>query len=133
MKTNYFDFIIFADVLEHLRFPLHTLVNFRKYLKKDGKIFISVPNIANYRVRMNLLIGRFDYTEIGILDKTHIRFFTKKTIKQIINDAGLKMEKIDITPSWNSSKKLLNKLYYLITKVWKSLLGYQILILAAKK
>lgn len=133
LEKEYFDFILFADVLEHLRFPLRTLVKFKKYLKQDGKIFISVPNVANYRVRMNLLIGRFDYTEIGLLDKTHLRFFTLKTAKHLVSDAGLKIDKIDVTPSWNSSIRIINKLYYLITKVWKSLFAYHILIIASKK
>ena len=133
LKKDYFDFILFADVLEHLRFPLRTLVKFKKYLKPEGKIFISLPNVANYRLRMNLLTGRFDYTEIGLLDKTHLRFFTIKTAKQLVSDAGLNIVKLDVSPSWNSSIKLLNKFYYLITRAWKSLLGYSILILASKK
>ena len=133
LKKEYFDFILFADVLEHLRFPLRTLVKFKKYLKPEGKFFISLPNVANYRVRMNLLTGRFNYTEIGLLDKTHLRFFTINTAKQLVSDAGLKIVKVDASPSWNSSNKLLNKLYYLITKTWKSLFAYSILILASKK
>ncbi|MHA1274499.1 MAG: class I SAM-dependent methyltransferase [Candidatus Helarchaeota archaeon] len=132
LNRDYFDFILFADVLEHLLHPTRTLAKLKKYLKKDGKIFISLPNIANYRVRLNLLVGRFNYTEIGLLDKTHIRFFTIRTAKQLIKDAGLKLEGIDVAPSWNSSIKLLNKLYYVITRLFKGLLAYNILILASK-
>ncbi|MHA1377704.1 MAG: class I SAM-dependent methyltransferase [Candidatus Helarchaeota archaeon] len=132
LEKSYFDFILFADVLEHLKYPLKTLVKLKRYLKSNGRIFVSLPNVANYRVRLNLLVGRFDYTEIGLLDKSHIRFFTISTSKQLIQNAGLKLEKLDVTPSWNSSIGILNKFYYTITKVFKGLLAYNILILASK-
>ena len=132
LQQEYFDFILFADVLEHLVNPIKTLFRIKKYLKKDGRLFISLPNVANYRVRLNLLVGRFDYTKIGLLDRTHLRFFTIKTAKQLIKNAGLKLEGMDVTPTWNSSISFLNKFYYSIAKVFKGLFGYNILLLASK-
>ncbi len=83
-----FDVIIFADVLEHLVTPDKILLKIKKFLKSDGFILISIPNIAYWRIRKNLLFGKFEYTTEGILDKTHLRFFTLKSIKKMIQDCG---------------------------------------------
>ena len=83
-----FDVIIFADVLEHLAAPDKILLKIKKFLKSDGFILISIPNIAYWRIRKNLLFGKFEYTDEGILDKTHLRFFTLKTTKRMIQDCG---------------------------------------------
>ena len=70
-----FDTIIFADVLEHVLYPEEVLKFFvDKYLKSEGKVIISLPNIANWQIRLQLLFGRFNYTETGIMYKTHLHF-----------------------------------------------------------
>lgn len=98
LGRNKFDIIIFADVLEHLYDPV-TVVNFyKKYLKDNGKIYFSLPNIAVFNARIWLLLGKFNYTQVGTLDKTHIRFFTKDNIFKLLKVSGLEMEKIDFTP-----------------------------------
>ena len=76
-----FDYILFADVLEHLRDPSAVLRACTPALKESGKIIISVPNVANIIVRLSLLLGRFDYMDRGILDRTHLRFFTLKSLE----------------------------------------------------
>ena len=93
-----FDVIVFADILEHLDDPLSCLINFRKFLKKNGMVIVSIPNIACYNIRIDLLLGRFNYKDYGTLDNTHLRFFTKKTARQLIEDAGFEIMKIDTTP-----------------------------------
>lgn len=77
-----FDVIICADVLEHLSDPARVLASLLRYLGRDGLVIVSVPNIAHLWVRLQLLIGRFDYTDRGILDRTHLRFFTRKSLPQ---------------------------------------------------
>jgi len=85
-----FDTLIFADVLEHVLYPEEALDFFvNNYLKKEGKVIISLPNIANWQIRFNLLLGRFNYTETGIMDKTHLHFYTFKTAKELIEKQGL--------------------------------------------
>lgn len=84
----HFDLIVCGDVLEHLKKPDLLLSNLKKYLSADGSIIISVPNIAYWPLRMALLRGNFDYTETGILDATHLRFFTRKTIADMIKVCG---------------------------------------------
>ena len=90
-----FDVIIFADVLEHIVYPDKVLSFFIKnYLKKNGEIIISLPNIANWQVRLNLLFGKFNYSEIGIMDRTHLHFYTFKNIYEMSEKCNLKTLKI---------------------------------------
>lgn len=95
---NDFDVIIFADILEHVADPLAILKKFINHLKDKGEIIISVPNVACYNMRLALLLGQFNYKDYGLLDHTHLRFFTKKTIKRLIENAGLQIVKVDVTP-----------------------------------
>ncbi len=94
-----YDVAIMADVLEHLRSPEVVLTRVRSLLAGDGLALISLPNIAHWRPRLSLLFGRFDYTEMGIMDRTHLRFFTRKTALGMIHDAGFTVERIFIPPT----------------------------------
>ena len=89
VKDMRFDSIIFGDVLEHLRFPHNALRDAAAFLKKDGKVLFSVPNLAHGDVLLKLIDGRFDYTPLGILDDTHIHFFGKDNLPEICAEAGL--------------------------------------------
>lgn len=84
-----FDYILFADVLEHLRDPEIVLNKAKLFLKQEGSILFSVPNIAHNSVVINLINGKFDYTQIGLLDNTHIHFFTKKSLEEMLSRTGL--------------------------------------------
>lgn len=89
-----YNYIIFADVLEHLPRPDLLLLDAKKYLAKNGKIIISLPNIARFEIRFSILLGRFDYTDDYILSEDHLRFFTKKSGGQFVNECGLKVTEI---------------------------------------
>lgn len=78
-----FDYIILADVIEHLHDPEETLARLIPYLKKDGSFLCSIPNMMHISVISPLLQGRFDYTDAGICDKTHLRFFTLDSILKL--------------------------------------------------
>ncbi len=94
-----YQIILFAGVLEHLVHPIETLKLFDRNLGSRGQIYISLPNIACFYVRIGLLLGRFDpLEEGGILDKTHLHHYTLKTAKEMIQKAGLRIEKIDFMP-----------------------------------
>jgi 2-polyprenyl-3-methyl-5-hydroxy-6-metoxy-1,4-benzoquinol methylase len=84
-----FDVITAGDVLEHLIDPVRTLSEMASLLGPDGYIVISVPHIAHADVRMSLLQGKFRYTEYGLLDATHIRFFTYDGVKELAAKAGM--------------------------------------------
>ncbi len=89
--NSFFDYIVFGDVLEHIINPEKVLEVFKKLLKKDGCFLISLPNVAHASIKANLLIDNFDYTENGLLDKTHVRFFTYKTIAKFYADLNLEI------------------------------------------
>ncbi len=121
---EFFDVIIYGDILEHTRDPLFILKKFDPYLKKGGYIIASIPNITNWRIRLKILFGKFEYEETGILDKTHIRFFNLKTAKKLITNAGYKIEKIEYTG-------LASRLG-IIGKFFPNLLAYQFIIKGRK-
>ena len=93
-----FDYIVFSDVLEHVPDPLTVLKGYRKFLKKDGRVLISLPNVANWVIRLKLILGRFDYEDSGVMDRTHLRFFTFKTSQILVREAGLKVCQVSHTP-----------------------------------
>jgi len=88
-----YDYIIFADVLEHLYDPWTILLEVKYHLKDDGYILMSIPNIGHNAVIIDLLNDKFDYREVGLLDNSHIRFFTEKSLKEMIEKVGLKIHK----------------------------------------
>lgn len=93
------DVVVCADILEHTRNPKSILLAARNLLRPGGRIVISVPNIAYLSVRLKLLIGRFQYTESGILDETHLRFFTMRSIVELLVEAGYEIDEMSATPA----------------------------------
>jgi methionine biosynthesis protein MetW len=86
-----FNVILFGDVVEHTRDPLAILKESYTLLAPDGQVIVSLPNVANLRIRLGLLRGNFDYADSGILDKSHIRFFTLKTARELVHKAGFRI------------------------------------------
>jgi O-antigen biosynthesis protein len=89
LEGEFFDAVLFGDVLEHLKDPLATLLASLQHLDPSGAVVISVPNIAHADVKIALLKGAFPYAESGLLDKTHIHFFTKESLLELVREAGL--------------------------------------------
>ncbi len=94
-----FDAIVYGDVLEHLSDPLAALVALNRTLAPGGLVIVSVPNVAHLWVRLSLLLGRFDYADRGILDRTHLRFFTRRTFHTFLRQAGLEPLETRVTPA----------------------------------
>jgi SAM-dependent methyltransferase len=94
-----FDAIVYGDVLEHLADPLPAVVAVNKRLAPDGAVIVSVPNVAHVWMRLSLLTGRFDYRDRGILDRTHLRFFTRRTFLDLLARAGLRVTAFRATPA----------------------------------
>lgn len=82
------DVIVFADVLEHLPAPQSVLFSCREFLKPNGFVIVSVPNVAHWSVRSELMQGRFRYQPTGIMDATHLRWFTAESAKSLLVSAG---------------------------------------------
>jgi 2-polyprenyl-3-methyl-5-hydroxy-6-metoxy-1,4-benzoquinol methylase len=93
-----FDVILFADVLEHLADPLQVLRFYLGFLKPNGRIVVSLPNIACWDRRLALLFGHFDYSDSGIMDRTHLRFFTFRTARALLAEAGIVTLSVEHAP-----------------------------------
>lgn len=105
------DIILCLDVLEHLVNPWETVRRLDTLLKPGGQWLISVPNIRNYRIVFDLALrGRFNYTEAGILDRTHLRFFTRATAIELAESSGAKVTKVLGSETQRWQKRLLTAL-----------------------
>ena len=96
-SPGFFDVSVFADVLEHLKRPDLTLSRLRRFLSPTGVVISSIPNVAQARIRLKLLLGKFEYENSGILDLTHFHFFTLDTAKTLFEESGYEIIKIDST------------------------------------
>ncbi len=95
LPDNYFDAIIFNDVLEHLLYPWEDLKQLKPKLVNGGVVISSIPNVRYAKNLFNLLLKKnWEYKESGILDSTHFRFFTKKSIKSLFKKSGYTVQKI---------------------------------------
>lgn len=129
-KEKEFDCIIMADLLEHLYNPWDTLKKISGYLRDDGWILLSIPNIKNYQILIRLILhDEWTYSESGPLDNTHIRFFTFKEIKRLLEFAGLKIEKLRLNAPVGRKSKIFNALFF---NRMMSFWVYQYYILAKK-
>jgi 2-polyprenyl-3-methyl-5-hydroxy-6-metoxy-1,4-benzoquinol methylase len=90
-----FEVILAGDVLEHLREPGALMKALRHNLHPEGYWVISVPNIAHWSVRKELLQGRFNFTETGVMDRTHLRWFTVDTLRRMVEEAGYKVQEME--------------------------------------
>jgi hypothetical protein len=93
-----FDLIIFGDVLEHTRDPLAVMERFLPFLEDGGHVIVSLPNVAAWTVRLGLLAGNFEYAQSGILDETHLRFFTRQTTLRLVERTGLELMWVGLNP-----------------------------------
>jgi 2-polyprenyl-3-methyl-5-hydroxy-6-metoxy-1,4-benzoquinol methylase len=91
---QFFDVVLCADVIEHLRDPGAALHLVRRHLSRGGRLVLSVPNVAHFSTRIPLLFGRFDYTPTGILDETHLRLFTFRSARALVESSGFAIQRI---------------------------------------
>jgi len=140
LQGKRFDRVLLLDVLEHLRRPDRILQDCREVLKREGLLIVSLPNVANIAVRLMLLFGRFDYTERGILDKTHVHFYTRKTARRMLQENGYSIVEskqtvipfelvLSLSPR-SVLLKILNPLVAVLTRMMPGLFGYQLMFVA---
>ncbi len=103
-----FDYIIMADVIEHLVDPVGALKKVTELLNKNGKLVFSIPNMANVTTRIELLKGKFEYKDFGLLDRTHLHFYDHKEVNRVFDAAGFVVETTDCTMR-EIPEKLLSK------------------------
>lgn len=83
-----YDVLLFGDTLEHIADPAAVLRRLRSKLRDDGALVVSIPNFSNWAVRLQVLVGRFHYTDRGILDRTHLRFYTEQSVRELFTASG---------------------------------------------
>ena len=125
-----YDLVLCLDVLEHLRDPWSALKVITESIRPGGYFIASIPNITHISILSDLILrDRFDYVESGILDKTHLRFFTGTTARQLLTDARL--EVIQQKPRF--ARKTHRRLNFLTMGLFKRFFTFQTLLLATRK
>jgi 2-polyprenyl-3-methyl-5-hydroxy-6-metoxy-1,4-benzoquinol methylase len=140
LKPYRFDRIMLQDILEHVRNPKQIMRDCAALLADNGQVLISIPNVANVTIRAALLFGRFEYSERGILDKTHVRFFTRASARRFIVQCGYEIveQRATVMPielalglqAANPMMRIANRMLAIATSIFPSLFGYQLLYVA---
>jgi SAM-dependent methyltransferase len=135
-----FDFIVCADVLEHLRDPLRMLGDCRERLADNGALILSLPNSGHWYFRATILMGRFPQDDRGLFDRTHLHFYTWDGWVELFERSGFRIESFDSStiplglafPRWDGSLAIrtLERLSYVAAHMWKRLFAYQFVIRA---
>ncbi len=140
LEQTRFDRILLLDVLEHLPDPALILHQVRQLLSNDGRILVSLPNVANITVRLNLLLGKWDYADRGIMDRTHLRFFTRRTARRLLEESGYEILEAKTTvmplelvlglPPTSRLMRLISTVLRVFTTLMPGLLAYQAVFFA---
>lgn len=140
LPTTQYDLVLCLDVLEHMNDPFSFLESLSSRINENGNLLISLPNIAHWSVRFQLLFGFFEYTDRGLLDRTHLQFFTRKRARQLsIHMSGAKIrsfncsiEPVELLLPDSVSKSSfyagLSSLRYSFAQILPGLMGYQHLV-----
>lgn len=132
--NDYFDIILLPDVLEHLIEPQLALIKIKSLLKENGSILISIPNIRHYSVLKKILIkGDFKYEESGILDYTHLRFFCKKNIIDLVSKSELNITTIISSIKIYKGKSIAKIINRFTFGIFEEFLTIQYLVKTSKK
>ncbi len=126
---DYFDCILCADVLEHCKDPWSVLTKLRSFLKDDGILIASIPNLRHLVVILKIIFNRWEYEQSGILDEGHLRFFTFHTIQDMLTRTGFKLLNVHAKRSASWKSKLLNFFSFGLLKPFSI---FQYLVVAQK-
>jgi SAM-dependent methyltransferase len=139
--TGTFDFVICADILEHLRRPVLLLRDLRTVLATGGRLAASLPNSGHAYFRWNVLTGRFPAEDRGLFDRTHLHFYTWRGWLDLLQSAGFRIETLRSSgvpiglalPKWEGSApvRALERMSYESARWWKTMFAYQFIVTAA--
>jgi 2-polyprenyl-3-methyl-5-hydroxy-6-metoxy-1,4-benzoquinol methylase len=108
--TARYDALIISEVLEHLTDPWRTLTTLAQCLRPGGQVFASSPNIAHFSVIRALALGRFAYNDVGVMDRTHLRWFTPQSYREMFEEAGIRVGSVEPVRRPSARARLINKL-----------------------
>jgi methionine biosynthesis protein MetW len=124
-----FEVVLLGDVLEHLVDPARVLTQMREVLAPNGSLVISLPNIVHWETRVKVLSGRFNYQSCGTLDHTHLRFFTLKTARELIESAGFRIIRFHPAVGGRTTGHL-RPIWQMLARMLPGLFAYQFLFQA---
>jgi SAM-dependent methyltransferase len=140
---GHFDYVVCADVLEHLRDPASLLRQIHGVLAPGGQLVASLPNSGNIYFRLVILSGRFPQDEKGLFDRTHLRFFTWAGWRNLLDEAGFRVERAAVTgipaglrlPAWDGGRVIgaVEAVLRTLARGWKTLWAYQFVVVAKAK
>ncbi|MEI6296931.1 MAG: class I SAM-dependent methyltransferase [bacterium] len=124
-KDEFFDIIIMGEIIEHLLEPERVMLEIKRVLNKDGFVIITTPNFLVFSNRIKMLLGKFEYTETGFLDRGHVHFFQFDSFRKMIDGSGLKVD-------------MYNNVYHgkipeFMGRLWPNLFAFQIVAKVSKK
>lgn len=128
-----YDVLLAAAILEHLKYPEQLLQAAHKLLKPNACVIVSLPNIAYWQIRLNLLLGRFDYADYGVMDRTHLHLYTARSGRELLEAQGYRVESLHIAGS--ALQNMLNSLARrgkraLPQPILPGLFGYELIYMA---
>jgi len=125
---EHYDLVILADVLEHLADPWAALRLLQARTAKGCRLMLSVPNVRHYKVSLPLLFrGEFRYADDGIMDRTHLHFFTRGSLEETVRDCGW------VVRTWGSHMKGRYRRWYMPTRLLEPFVAVQTMLLAEKQ
>ncbi len=136
-----YDYVLCADILEHLRYPDRLMQQIRGVLAPGGRVIASLPNSGNFWFRLNILLGRFPQDEKGLFDRTHIRFYMWDGWVRLFHQSGFRVVHDEptavpvsllVTPERQSSLpvRAAESVFYGLAQIWKTLFAYQFVVMA---
>jgi 2-polyprenyl-3-methyl-5-hydroxy-6-metoxy-1,4-benzoquinol methylase len=130
-----YDTVIAADVIEHMQDPTRLLREARELLAEDGELLVSVPNFVHWYPRLRVALGRFDYDRRGILDQTHLRFFTRRTFLRMMHSVNLEVMQFaytglpfDVLADGGTQSRWLRSVDRALVRSRPTLFGYQFVV-----
>ncbi len=130
-----FDLVLMADVLEHLGKPEALLEECKDVLNPEGSVMLCVPNIGHWYPRSRATLGMFDYDQRGILDATHLRFFTRRSIRKLVERSGFTVRRmepvglpLDALGLEGAGGRIVRLLDHFLVTLWPTMFGYQFIV-----
>ena len=102
-------------------------------LEAGGRVIVSTPNFVHVKNRLRVLFGSFEYRDAGLLDRTHVHFYTRRTLYRLLEDAGYRVVKVDYTTGVMNLTSLRNRMLHVLARIYPNLFAYQFIVAAVRR
>jgi 2-polyprenyl-3-methyl-5-hydroxy-6-metoxy-1,4-benzoquinol methylase len=128
-----FTAIFFGDVIEHVRNAPELLRQASDLLEPGGRVIVSTPNFVHIKNRARVLFGNVEYRDAGLLDRTHVHFYTRKTLYSLLDEAGYRVVKTEVTTGVMDLSSLRNRILHIFARAYPNLFAYQFIVAAVRR